>query len=72
MAKQKYEVITKAVTVYGAKFGEVVELDEKAGKRMLELRYVKASQKKKADKAEPLIEETVDHETPKNKSKDKK
>lgn len=54
MAKRKYEVITKGLTVFGASFGEIIELDEEVGERFVANRYVKESRKHKADvKAEP-------------------
>lgn len=71
MAKRKYEVITKGLTVFGAKFGEIVELDEATGERFVAARYVKESRKHNADvKAEPTeLEGAKEPEQPKAEPK---
>lgn len=70
MAKKKYEVVTKGLTVFGAHYGEIVELDEETAERFVKMRYLEPSRKKKADvkaetakvkKAESGKLETTEH-----------
>ena len=75
MAKRKYEVITESITVFGAKFGEIVELDEETGARFVANRYVKESRKHNADvKGEPkkLVDKDAEIESEKPATKPKK
>lgn len=68
MAKGKYEVIVKGMTVFGAFYGDVIELDEEVAKRFVDGRYIKVSRKKEVDaKVEPTPIEAVTpkKETPK-------
>lgn len=60
MAKGKYEVIVKGMTVFGAFYGDVIELDEEVAKRFVDGRYIKVSRKKDVDaKVEPTPIEAV-------------
>ena len=76
MAKKKYEVITNGLTVFGATFGEIVELDEETGERFVAARYVKESRKRTADvKGEPTeleAEKPAEQPEPEPKKTNKK
>lgn len=50
MVKKKYEVISKGMTVFGAKFGEVIELDEEIATKFVKGKYIEPSRKQSADK----------------------
>lgn len=71
MAKKKYEVIVKGMTVFGAHNGQIIELDEELAAKYLAGRYIAPSRKHSADlsaEATPTVHKESDKQ-PKQKAK---